>query len=192
MEEEIIIPDDPPDYEPPPEYKDVIKTENGPKRKTVSNKSKKDNIVSVNREAEPNSSKSCQTIPEKIPESPPPNYRQVIDELSNNISDAISDKNDDERDDDATASCFDTLRPGKFVNGIGNTLRKSLHKYKSGILMKNARKLLFFPERNLVRYFSDSELLNIKFRMDVYWQKTKINRKHLFKKSFSTDDIMIL
>lgn len=193
VEETIIIPDDPPDYEPPPEYGEVVKMENNSVRKKIvkikrsraANEALTQNVSpqGVNEIPTPSLSKNTQTTPDLIPDSPPPNYTYVITESSNIISDAISDEADE-----AGASCFAALHPGKLVTDIGMSMRKSLHKCKPGFVMRN---LLAVREKKLVRYFSESELFNIKMRMDCCFRRTILS-KHFFKKSFSTDDIMIL
>ncbi|XP_063931591.1 uncharacterized protein LOC135143609 isoform X3 [Zophobas morio] len=66
VEEEIIIPDDPPDYEAPPDYEDVMKRLSKRNSKRFERETRKFEVQGT--------SGSCQTTPVGIPDSPPPAY----------------------------------------------------------------------------------------------------------------------
>ncbi|XP_030768359.1 uncharacterized protein LOC115891900 [Sitophilus oryzae] len=93
LEEEIHIHDEPPDYEPPPEYSDVFKyfrkigwggnthkQRSNPELSPLKAHVCKENLTELNVAS---SSRSCQTTPVKIPRSPPPAYDNNGLELEN-------------------------------------------------------------------------------------------------------------
>ncbi|XP_050310422.1 uncharacterized protein LOC126746290 isoform X2 [Anthonomus grandis grandis] len=172
MEEEIIIPDEPPDYEPPPEYSDVLRCL---KRMTYCGKrSNKQMKVSIsNDQALAGTSRSCQTSPVRMPESPPPAYDSSNGGESSKAVESFSfDVNDNDLE--GKISCF----PTKMFIELGTSLRENIRKC---IFTKNAmvKRASFADDSAAIKYYSDSEL-NLS-RRDV---------RRIKKRSFSTNDLL--
>ncbi|XP_019866945.1 neuropilin and tolloid-like protein 1 isoform X2 [Aethina tumida] len=178
VEEEIIIPDDPPDYEAPPEYMDVIKRKRAKKCNRCSSSS-----ISVSNSAQEtctitiaNSSKSCQTTP--LPTSPPPPY----------LNDRKDREEEQERGECSQGGsslvkplfsvCLDHIRNVFSWNELEVSLRHSFRYYKSKRFAKNVMPIKCASDSDL-RYICD-------YDMDNYWPR---NENSAFTKSFSSDDI---
>lgn len=84
--------------------------------------------------------------------------------------------NDDDEDDVVT--CF----PTKVFMEIGTSLKENIRKCKSSILNKKSAKKFSFSDDNLVRCFSDSELIVCK-------SKARFDCQEMKKRSYSVNDI---
>ncbi|XP_060528515.1 uncharacterized protein LOC132703346 [Cylas formicarius] len=201
FEEEIITPDDPPDYEPPPEYTDVLKylkkvsSAHWQNKKSNSISSKKSQtseasktstllragtVDTERRTSVVSASKSCQTTPTSVPESPPPAYENVAGpshvtfqfrdiDSSEVVRPSTSGRAMDMQNTlDISVTCF----PTRFFDDLGLSWR-NVTKFKPNTSRK-ASNFFSFSEENLMGYFLDS------------FEIGKIPR------SFSTDDISSL
>ncbi|KAJ8917600.1 hypothetical protein NQ315_000083 [Exocentrus adspersus] len=243
VEEETIVPDEPPDYEAPPDYEEIIKKmcvkktgiikvhkKSLPQNQLVKNMNSLQDKVQLNLTnassvvSLASSSKSYDSA--RIPNSPPPAYENIQNhnferKIVNSIDRTLDLDNSAYQLPDATTSsyvCYELDGTKRLTKSIKQTeckadsteegitkyldimptysshifseIRKSFRYCKSVNFMKQARKIISFSEDNLVRHFSDSELItqstgNISRCVDRA-------KKTIFKKSFSTDDITLL
>ncbi|XP_074028468.1 CUB and LDLa domain isoform X4 [Leptinotarsa decemlineata] len=231
IEEEIIVPDEPPDYEPPPDYNELLKLnqlkchknlEHSHKR-CLANNLAKTNTVSISPDLStgqtPDGSfqpthfnnRNHQPTSSIIPHSPPPAYTcvkqtsseqnqlfdvsnsvQLVENLgpgTSSISNGYFPKLPDtsfraivEERARNPSGCFPVCNP-QFLQDI----RKSFRNCKSVTILKYTIQMKSCSEENLVRYFSDSELI---FNNNVNDWCT-VDRSGL-KKSYSTDDLSLL
>nr|XP_023018488.1 uncharacterized protein LOC111507426 isoform X1 [Leptinotarsa decemlineata] len=231
IEEEIIVPDEPPDYEPPPDYNELLKLNQLKCHKNLelshkrclANNLAKTNTVSISPDLStgqtPDGSfqpthfnnRNHQPTSSIIPHSPPPAYTcvkqtsseqnqlfdvsnsvQLVENLgpgTSSISNGYFPKLPDtsfraivEERARNPSGCFSVCNP-QFLQDI----RKSFRNCKSVTILKYTIQMKSCSEENLVRYFSDSELI---FNNNVNDWCT-VDRSGL-KKSYSTDDLSLL
>ncbi|XP_048522885.1 uncharacterized protein LOC109539560 [Dendroctonus ponderosae] len=185
IEEDIIIADEPPDYEHPPEYSDVFqyirKVACGSRQKNrhsqvVPKPSQSTSFAATGSEKSPHpnssnqasrsssTSRSCQTSPLRLPQSPPPAYDNEIAGAS-------------QKTDDRTVSF-----PKKMFIDIGVSLRQNIRKCKSDVFAKHSIKTISFSEPNSTRYYSESDLIGL-----VHSRKAE--DFNVGKRSFSANDL---
>ncbi|XP_076265978.1 CUB and LDLa domain [Rhynchophorus ferrugineus] len=175
MEEEISISDDPPDYEPPPEYSDVIQyirkvtSGNLYKQKSRVRHLKTCSMIGVDGMVA-SSSRSCQTTPVKTPQSPPPDYEQIHATVDVNQPGTSS----------------NNIEPPNFPENVSNEETSFLAKLKDLRRRISTCEIAIISRRHSIAeeklrgYFSDSEL-PLKFNS----KKIVSNRRN-----YSSDDIL--
>ncbi|VEN50263.1 unnamed protein product, partial [Callosobruchus maculatus] len=208
VEEEIIVPDDPPDYEPPPDYNELVKIKYYKNLAEVKLQEKRCSQCNLSKSSEqlressssidvptasnvesPNSpgntSRGCQTAPAslRVPDSPPPSYDHLPD---------AGPTRDQPEEPEPSTSCaprfiLDNLP--KYPTHILRELRKGFRNCKALSLVRQSKITTSHSEEDLIKYCSDSELiLNSSATLRAWAKSNKIR----FKKSFSSDDLDML
>ncbi|XP_068897152.1 uncharacterized protein Culd, partial [Tenebrio molitor] len=181
VEEEIIIPDDPPDYEAPPDYSDVVKMSSKTKGKRCSRCNTlrhSCNGTTGGKYVETNgvqgTSRSCQTTPTRIPDSPPPAYNEgsVKSSPSDNQEGGCS----------SSSGFLESRRINIFQN---LRLLSPSRNCICGNLLFNR----LICRTRKTKSFSDPELTCSSNDHSTIYDTSQSLNEFQFKKSFTTDDM---
>ncbi|CAH0555023.1 unnamed protein product [Brassicogethes aeneus] len=202
VEEEIIIPDDPPDYEAPPEYCDTLKTgaiKKKIKRRPVPTIPAGTSSLMTNE----NLPNTTHTSSKTTPTSPPPPYigntsiSMTIDqEEGRDFISLPSDNNNVQQperhsltpnvDESIFSMYLDHIRSAFSWNNIEVSVRRSFRYYKSENALKREDSLSQ-NDTNIIKYSSDTELQYLSTdAIDQFWPRVG---NVCFKKSLSSDNI---
>ncbi|CAG9865067.1 unnamed protein product [Phyllotreta striolata] len=188
IEEEIIVPDEPPDYEPPPEYNELLNLKHLKSVGEVKidlNRCSRCNCLTEEAPSMANdnllsnasTSQTCYSSSSiRIPDSPPPAYDNLSIAAVNNSEDTSSISSetliesanihistagpsnaiDEDLVKGKAAKCLEKFPK---YSRIYKEIKKGIRKCQSMNLLRHARRTISLSEENLVRYFSDSELI---------------------------------
>ncbi|XP_066260851.1 uncharacterized protein Culd isoform X2 [Euwallacea similis] len=215
LDEEIIIPDEPPDYEPPPEYSDVFRyirrmacgSKQKTEKSTVNNSSLKVNKGEVKPRSSSGSAtssrrasvtRSPQTLLLTVPDSPPPAYENVLN--NQNVGDSMArGVNNVEEASSSSTVCIEigNSELKTYKSNLGIVRRETLDSINvpfhdiSALLQKNFNKYkstLLLGHRSRANSTSDEHLSKSVSDPELMYELSE-NVSSLTRRSLSSSDL---